>query len=41
MKELGYEGIDVSHLSDSSGYDNFSYGSVVYNLKPGTYKKIK
>lgn len=24
-----------------SGLDNFSYGSVVYDLKPGTYRKIR
>ena len=47
MKSLGYEGIDVTHLNKSdantwtSGLDNFTYGSVIYDLKPGTYKKIK
>lgn len=45
MKSLGYEGIDVTHLNKDgeglSGPDNFTYGSVIYDLKPGTYKKIK
>lgn len=45
MKELGYEGIDVTHLNKDgeglSGLDNFAYGSVIYDLKPNTYKKIK
>ena len=45
MKALRYEGIDVSHLmSDAqglSGLDNFKYGTVIYDLKPGTYKKIR
>lgn len=45
MKSLGYEGIDVSSLNVDaqglSGPDNFSYGSVIYDLKPGTYKRIK
>lgn len=44
MKGLGYEGIDVSHLQKSGkgvmGLDDFSYGTVVYDLKPGTYKRI-
>lgn len=45
MKSLGYEGVDVTHLNKEgeglSGLDNFGYGSVVYDLKPGTYRKIK
>lgn len=45
MKALGYEGVDVSHLSSDSdglsGLDNFAYGSVVYDLKPGTYRKVR
>lgn len=32
MKELGYEGVDVRHLKN---FDNSSYGSVIYDLKPG------
>ena len=44
MKGLGYEGIDVSHLQKSGqgvmGLDDFSYGTVVYDLKPNTYKRI-
>lgn len=44
MKGLGYEGIDVSHLQKSGqgvmGLDDFSYGTVVYDLKPGTYERI-
>ena len=44
MKQLGYEGVDVSHLNKDSdglsGLDNFKYGSVVYDLKPGTYRKL-
>lgn len=44
MKSLGYEGVDVTHLSSDEdglrGLDNFAYGSVVYDLKPGTYRKI-
>lgn len=44
MKNLGYEGVDVSRfVKDEDGYrgiDNFAYGSVIYDLKPGTYKKI-
>ena len=42
MKALGFEGIDVSHLQDENGWqspDNFKYGSVVYDLKPGTYRR--
>lgn len=31
MKELGYEGVDVSGLK---GLDNTQYGSVIYDLKP-------
>lgn len=38
MKALGYEGVDVTHLPQ---LDNFSYGSVVYDLKPDTYRKVK
>lgn len=45
MKALGYEGIDVTHLNHDAqglaGPDNFAYGSVIYDLKPGTYKKIR
>ena len=45
MKSLGYEGVDVTHLNKDgeglSGLDNFGYGSVIYDLKPGTYRKIK
>lgn len=44
MKALGYDGVDVTHLGKEgnglSGLDNFTYGTVVYDLKPGTYKKI-
>jgi len=44
MKGLGYEGVDVTHLNKDaqglSGLDNFGYGTVVYDLKPGTFKKI-
>lgn len=45
MKSLGYEGVDVSRLNHDadglSGLDNFTYGSVIYDLKPGTFKRIK
>ena len=45
MKSLEFEGVNVSHLNKDddglAGLDNFSYGSVVYDLKPGTYRKIK
>lgn len=44
MKKLGYEGIQVSHLGDENGLrspDNFGYGSVIYDLKPGTYHKVE
>lgn len=45
MKYLGYEGVDVTHLNKDNdglrGLDNFTYGSVIYDLKPNTYKKIK
>ena len=45
LKALGYEGVDVTHLNHDaqglSGLDNFSYGTVIYDLKPGTYKRIK
>lgn len=44
MKALGYEGIDVSRFMKDSeglqGIDNFGYGSVIYDVKPGTYKRI-
>lgn len=44
MKSLGYEGIDVTHLNHDdqglSGLDNFGYGTVIYDLKPGTFKRI-
>lgn len=44
MKSLGYDGVDVSHLNKDQdgtrGLDDFQYGSVVYDLKPGTYKQI-
>ena len=44
MKGLGYEGVDVTHLNHDaqglSGLDNFGYGTVVYDLKPGTFKRI-
>lgn len=38
MKSLGYEGVDVTDLK---GKDNFEYGSVVYDLKPGTFEKVE
>lgn len=45
FKALGYEGVDVTHLNHDaqglSGLDNFSYGTVIYDLKPGTFRKIK
>ena len=45
MKLMGYEGTDVTHLNKDGdglrGPDNFNYGSVIYDLKPGTYRKIK
>ena len=44
FKDLGYEGVDVTHLNKDaqglSGLDNFGYGTVIYDLKPGTFKKI-
>lgn len=44
IKALGYEGVDVTLLGKDgqglSGLDNFTYGTVVYDLKPNTYKKI-
>lgn len=44
MKALGYEGIDVTHLNKDAqglmGLDNFSYGTVIYDLKPGTFRRI-
>lgn len=39
MKSLGWEGVDTSHLSDQ--LDDFIYGSVIYDLKPNTFKRIK
>lgn len=37
MKQLGYDGVDVRHLNKDAdglaGLDNFSYGSVIYDLK--------
>lgn len=45
FKEFGYEGVDVTHLNHDaqglSGLDNFGYGTVIYDLKPDTFKKIK
>ena len=38
MKSLGYEGIDVT---DFKGLDNFKYGTVIYDLKDGTYEKVE
>ena len=44
MKHLGYEGVDVTHLNHDaqglSGLDNFGYGTVIYDLKPNTFKKV-
>lgn len=44
FKNLGYDGVDVTHLNHDaqglSGLDNFSYGTVIYDLKPGTYRRI-
>ena len=44
MKALGYDGVDVTHLGKEgqgmSPLDNFTYGTVIYDLKPNTYKKI-
>ena len=44
FKALGYDGVDVTHLNHDaqglSGLDNFSYGTVIYDLKPGTFKRI-
>ena len=38
IKALGFDGIDVRHLSKDadglSGLDNFGYGSVIFDLKP-------
>ena len=38
MKAAGYEGVDVRHLNKDDqglqGFDNFEYGSVIYDLKP-------
>ena len=36
MKALGYDGIDVRHIPEM---DNFSYGSVIYDVKPDTIIK--
>lgn len=33
MKALGYEGVDVRHIPE---FDNTTYGSVIYDLKPET-----
>ena len=45
MKALGYEGVDVSHLNKDGdglrGLDNFAYGTVIYDLKPGTYRRVR
>lgn len=45
FKAMGYEGVDVTHLNHDaqglSGLDNFSYGTVIYDLKPGTFRRIK
>lgn len=45
FKDLGYEGVDVTHLNKDaqglSGLDNFTYGTVIYDLKPGTFKRIQ
>ena len=44
MKALGYDGVGVTHLGKEgqgmSPLDNFTYGTVIYDLKPNTYKKI-
>lgn len=37
MKSLGYDGIDVTDLKN---LDNFKYGTVIYDLKPNTYRKV-
>lgn len=45
LKSLGYEGVDVTHLNKNAqglqGLDNFGYGTVIYDLKPGTFRKIR
>lgn len=47
MKSLGYEGVGVYHLTEddyeaaTASPDNFQYGSVIYDLKPNTYKRIQ
>lgn len=38
MKELGYEGVDVSHIE---GLDNTEFGSVIYDLHPEDAKKVR
>lgn len=44
FKEFGYEGVDVTHLNHDaqglSGLDNFGYGTVIYDLKPNTFRRI-
>ena len=44
IKSFGYDGVDVSHLKDTGNYprglDNFEYGTVIYDLKPGTFRKV-
>lgn len=44
MKALGYEGVDVTHLNHDaqglSGLDNFGYGTVIYDLKSNTFRRI-
>ena len=37
MKILGFDGVDVRHIKDM---DNFSRGSVIYNIKDGTVQNI-
>lgn len=44
MKLLGYEGVGVYDLVDDGEWaspDNFKYGSVIYDLKPNTYKMTR
>lgn len=47
MKLLGYEGVGVYHLTTddaetwTASPDNFTYGSVLYDLKPNTYKMTR
>lgn len=38
MKELGYEGVDVTGLE---GLDNTEFGSVIYNLRPEDMRQIR